>query len=114
MDNYYLKTAVEMGIFGLTALVILMYNTVMWCSRAISKINDIAQKDWARGITASLVGIVMYNFTENMLEIPLISSYFWMLAGVVMFLAYGRSQSERNMDCLLYTSLNAPLMVMTF
>lgn len=98
MDNYYLKTAVEMGIFGLTALVILMYNTVMWCSRAISKINDIAQKDWARGITASLVGIVMYNFTENMLEIPLISSYFWMLAGVVMFLAYGRSQSERNME----------------
>jgi O-antigen ligase len=96
MDNYYLKTAVEMGIFGLTAFVILMYNTVMWCSRAISKIADAAQKDWARGITASLVGIVMYNFTENMLEIPLISSYFWMLAGIVMFLAYGRTRTERD------------------
>ncbi|NLG89507.1 MAG: O-antigen polymerase [Clostridiaceae bacterium] len=96
MDNYYLKTAVEMGIFGLIALLILMYNTVMWCSRAISKISDEAQKDWARGITSSLAGIVMYNLTENMLEIPLISSYFWMLAGVVMFLAYGRSRIERD------------------
>lgn len=98
MDNYYLKTAVEMGIFGLIALIVLMYNTVMWCSRAISKIIDAEHKDWARGITASLACIVMYNFTENMLEIPLISSYFWMLAGVVMFLAYGRSQTERVME----------------
>lgn len=97
MDNYYLKTAVEMGIFGLIALIVLLYNTIMWCSRAISKISDAAQKDWARGITASLAGIVMYNLTENMLEIPLISSYFWMLAGVVMFLAYGRSHIEGDM-----------------
>ncbi len=96
MDNYYLKTAVEMGVFGLAAFVILVYNTIAWCSRAISKIKDEAQKDWVRGITAGLVGVIFYNVTENMMEIPLISSYFWMLAGVVMFLGYGQKNINRE------------------
>lgn len=96
LDNYYLKTAVEMGIFGLIALLALLYGTVAWCSRALSKIRDKAQKEWARGIVAGIFGIVMYNLLENMLEIPLISSYFWMLAGVVMFLGYGQYRKERE------------------
>jgi O-antigen ligase len=96
MDNYYLKTALEMGIFGLTALLMLIYNIVAWCSRAVKKISDGAQKDWVCGIIAGLVGVILYNFTENMLEIPLISSYFWMCAGIVMFLAYGQDNVHRS------------------
>lgn len=95
LDNYYLKTAVEMGIFGLTALLVLMYNIIAWCSRAVKKIEDTMQRDWAYGIIAGLVGVMLYNFTENMLEIPLISSYFWMATGVVMYLAYGRQETYR-------------------
>ncbi len=96
MDNYYLKTAVEMGIFGIAAFMILMYNTFTWCSRAISKIRDKEQKDWVRGIVSSIVVVILYNLTENMLEIPLIASYFWMFAGIVMFLAYGSKRLERE------------------
>ncbi|MDD4297717.1 MAG: O-antigen ligase family protein, partial [Ruminiclostridium sp.] len=96
MDNYYMKTAVEMGVFGITAFLMLMYSTIAWCARAISKIKDNAQKDWVRGIVAGLSGVIMYNLFENMFEIPLISSYFWLLAGVVMFLAYGQPQIERD------------------
>lgn len=95
LDNYYMKTAVEMGIFGLTALLMLVYNLIAWCSRAVAKIQDQMQKDWAIGIFAGLVGVILYNFTENMLEIPLISSYFWMAAGIVMFLAYGQHNIRR-------------------
>lgn len=95
LDNYYLKTAVEMGIFGLTALVMLMYNIIAWCSRAAAKIQDQMHKDWVYGIVAGLAGVILYNFTENMLEIPLISSYFWMAAGVVMYLAYGQQETYR-------------------
>lgn len=96
MDNYYMKTAVEMGIFGLTAFLMLMYSTIAWCLRGISKIKDNAQKDWTRGIIAGLSAIIMYNLFENMFEIPLISTYFWLLAGVVMFLAYGKPQLDRE------------------
>lgn len=96
MDNYFMKTAVEMGIFGLLAFLALMYSTFAWCARAISKIRDSMQRDWAIGITSGLVAIMVYNLVENMFEIPLISSYFWMLAGIVMFLAYGRHGIERE------------------
>jgi O-antigen ligase len=96
LDNYYLKTAVEMGIFGLIALVALLYNIIAWCSRAVTKIQDEMQRDWARGIIAGLVGVVLYNFTENMLEIPLISSYFWMAVGIVMYLGYGCCNTQRE------------------
>jgi len=96
LDNYYLKTAVEMGIFGMIALIALLYGTVAWCLRALSKIRDKVQKEWARGIIAGIAGIILYNLFENMLEIPLISSYFWMLAGVVMFLGYGQYSMERD------------------
>jgi O-antigen ligase len=96
MDNYYLKTAVEMGIVGLIALLMLLYNTIAWCSRAVLRIEDEEQKDWARGIVAGLISVVAYNLTENMLEIPLISSYFWMSAGIVMFLSYAQVKKERE------------------
>jgi hypothetical protein len=96
MDNYYMKTAVEMGVLGITAFLMLMYSTIAWCTRAISRINDNAQKDWTRGIIAGLSGIILYNLFENMFEIPLISSYFWLLAGIVMFLAYGQQKIERS------------------
>jgi len=96
MDNYYIKTAVEMGLVGLVALLVLLYNTFIWCYRALSKISDPEQKNWAMGILSGLVCVILYNLTENMLEIPLLSSYFWMFAGIIMFLAYGQNNIERR------------------
>lgn len=98
MDNYYIKTAVEMGLVGLIALIVLLYNTFIHCYRALSKIADQEQKDWAMGILAGLVCVILYNLTENMLEIPLLSSYFWMFAGIIMFLAYGQNNVTRKED----------------
>jgi len=96
MDNYYIKTAVEMGLVGLIALLVLLYNTFIWCYRALKKITDPEQKNWAMGILAGIVCVILYNLTENMLEIPLLSSYFWMFAGIIMFLAYGQNNIERE------------------
>lgn len=101
MDNYYMKTAVEMGVVGLIALLVLLYNTFIWCYRGLAKISDPEQKDWATGILAGLVCVILYNLTENMLEIPLLSSYFWMFAGIVMFLAYGQNKVEREGDSVI-------------
>jgi len=98
MDNYYLKTAVEMGITGLIALLVLLYNTFVHCYRAVKNIADGEQKEWATGILAGLVCVILYNLTENMLEIPLLSSYFWMFAGIIMFLAYGQNNVNREQE----------------
>lgn len=104
MDNYYLKTAVEMGLVGLIALLVLLYNTFKWCYRALSRISDPEQQNWAMGILSGIVCVILYNLTENMLEIPLLSSYFWMFAGIIMFLAYGQDNVERKQEPASFTS----------
>ena len=104
MDNYYIKTAVEMGLVGLIALLALLYNTFILCYRAVAKIVDIEQRNWAMGILSGLVCVILYNLTENMLEIPLLSTYFWMFAGIIMFLAYGQNNIQRDADAVPITS----------
>ena len=106
MDNYYMKTAVEMGIVGFIALLILLYNTFVHCYRAMKKITDTEQKNWAMGILSGLVCVIMYNLTENMLEIPLLSSYFWMFAGIIMFLAYGQNNVSRKPETASVSSVS--------
>ncbi len=98
MDNYYLKTLVEMGLIGFVALLALLFNTFYKSYKAISKIQNQEQQNWAIGILSGLVCVILYNLTENMLEIPLLSSYFWMLAGVLMFLAYGQNKVDRQAE----------------
>ena len=101
MDSYYLKTAVEMGIIGLFAFVLLMYNTLAWGYREAMKIKDLVQKDLVTGIVAGLFGVAFHNIYENIFEIPMMSAYFWMLAGIAMYLAYGQYQTERDASSIV-------------
>lgn len=108
MDNYYLKTAVEMGSVGLFALLVLLFNTFYKSYKAIPKIQDEEQQNWAIGILSGLVCVILYNLTENMLEIPLLSSYFWMLAGILMFLAYGQNNIDRTENVSIESESGSP------
>jgi cell division protease FtsH len=108
MDNYYLKTAVEMGSVGLFALLVLLFNTFYKSYKAIPKIQDEEQQNWAIGILSGLVCVILYNLTENMLEIPLLSSYFWMLAGILMFLAYGQNNVDRTENVSIESESGSP------
>ena len=58
------------------------------------------------GILSGLVCVIMYNLTENMLEIPLLSSYFWMFAGIIMFLAYGQNNVSRKPETASVSSVS--------
>lgn len=86
MDNYYLKTAVETGLFGLAAFVMLMYQVVICSYRTIRKTSDSRLRIMEIGVMSGLLGIIVHNLIENVFEVPMITSYFWMLAAVMMFL----------------------------
>jgi len=87
MDNYFLKTAVEMGIVGLSAFVILIYNTVIWSYRSIRNTDGTLERQLVQGIFASICGLVVPNFFENVFEVPMMVTYFWILAATAMFFA---------------------------
>ncbi|MFA6309390.1 MAG: O-antigen ligase family protein [Clostridia bacterium] len=88
MDNYYLKTAVEMGIFGISAFLILMYNVLIWSIRAIKRITDKKMSTLVQAAIASMSGVLVTNFFENVFEVPVMVTYFWIIVAVVMYLGY--------------------------
>lgn len=88
MDNYYLKTAVESGIIGFLAFVMLMYSVFISSVRTINVTEEKAMKELEIGILAGLSGVMIHNWVENVFEVPLMTSLFWLLAGVMMHLWY--------------------------
>lgn len=86
MDNYYLKTAVEMGIIGLVSFLILMYQVAIWNLRASIRIVEPYYKELAAGAFAGLVGVIVHNFVENVFEVPTMVAYFWVVCAIVMHL----------------------------
>ncbi len=88
MDNYYLKTAVEMGIVGISAFLVLLYNVLIWSIRAIKRIKDNRMSTLVIGAVAGMSGVLVTNFFENIFEVPMMVTYFWIIAAVVMYLGY--------------------------
>ncbi len=86
MDNYFLKTAVETGLVGLCAFVILMVQAVVWSYRTFIMCKDKYYKIILSGIFAGILGTVFHNFVENIFEVPMMTSYFWVLVAIVMHL----------------------------
>jgi len=91
MDNYYLKTAVEGGLAGLGAFLILVFNVVVWGIRAIFKLSKEIDKEkfnYGVGIFAGLVGVLVHNLVENVFEVPMMVTYFWLMAAILMFIGH--------------------------
>ena len=84
MDNYYLKTAVETGIVGVAAMLGLMYGVIINSLRTVSAASDKRTKELSAGITAGLTGVIVHNFVENVFEVPLMCTVFWLFVGIIM------------------------------
>ncbi len=107
MDNYYLKTAVETGIVGVTAMFGLMYCVIINSLRTVSIVDNKRIKELSAGITAGLTGVIVHNFVENVFEVPLMCTVFWLFVGVIMaiwfherkdYLRAKRHEARRRMN----------------
>jgi O-antigen ligase len=85
MDNYFLKTAVEMGILGLAAFTILMAAVFIWSLRTAVRLKDKYLREVSAGAFCGLAGVIVHNFVENVFEVPMMVAYFWLIAAVVMW-----------------------------
>lgn len=94
VDNYFLKIAVEMGLVGLGAFCILIYNVLAWGLRAVYRTANVESLSMAQGIYAGLVGVVVPNFVENVFEVPMMMAYFWIFAAVLIFLGYNNVRKQ--------------------
>ncbi len=95
MDNYYLKTVVEMGFAGLAAFLVLIYNLVIWSLRTIKKLLDRSMLLLSQGAFAGLCGILVHNLAENVFEEPMMVTYFWITAALIFVMGRSANNEKR-------------------
>ncbi len=88
VDNYYIKEAVEMGIFGLVTFLAALYNGVVWSLRASYKVEDKTLKGIVQSGFGAMVGILITNVVLNNFDAPSVTTYFWTIAAICVFLGY--------------------------
>ena len=84
MDNYMLKTAVESGLIGFGAFAMLIYSVIINSIRTIRLADTKISKELTIGILSGLCAVIIHNFTENVFEVPMMTSLFWMFVAVIM------------------------------
>lgn len=93
-DNFYLKTAAEMGMIGLSSFIYLLYRGCIESLRTIRELKDPKLYNMAVGIFAGLLGILAQNAVENVFEVPMMATYFWLLVAVLLSLRYVEAASQ--------------------
>ncbi|MDH7577567.1 MAG: O-antigen ligase family protein [Bacillota bacterium] len=105
VDNYYLKLAVETGLLGLTAFLWLLLNAVRYLSGALRELAaDPDRRAYACGITAGLLGVLAHNGVENIFEVPMMQTLFWILLGTVAWMVPGGRRQAPGRECFLEAS----------
>ncbi len=80
MDNYYLKTLVEMGYLGLAFFILLLFGLVLWSLRSIGRTTG-ATRATVRTLfgfhVLSMCGVLVHCYFGNIFKVPYMMAYFW-------------------------------------
>ncbi|MGI6751233.1 MAG: O-antigen ligase family protein [Anaerovoracaceae bacterium] len=106
MDNYYLKTMVEMGYLGILIYLLLLAAFVVWGIRAIYRSGQGFNRGMGQGVSeplkrsigdprvlavsifSGMCGVLVHCYFENIFEVPYMMSYFWGLAALLMYIGF--------------------------
>ncbi|WP_409226978.1 O-antigen ligase family protein [Gudongella sp. SC589] len=83
LDNYYLKTLTEMGIYGIGALLFVIISFIASTARIIRSQTVLRYKIMVIGLFAGAMGVLAQNFVENIFEVPAMIAYFWITVALI-------------------------------
>lgn len=90
MDNYYLKTLVEMGYVGLVSYVYLLVSNAYSTLKGLFRTRKCGLSLLSAGMFSGMVGVLAHSFFENIFEVPYMNSYFWGMAAAIMYISFLR------------------------
>jgi O-antigen ligase len=100
MDNYYLKTAIEMGLIGLAAFMALIICVLLQGIKTLGYLRKDPetkpQRELVLGAFAGMCGVLFHNIFENIFEVPMMVTYFWILAAYIIFTGRMNPESEKR------------------
>jgi O-antigen ligase len=85
-DNYYIKTAAELGFVGLALYSITLFYILVGGFRRLRALKDQKLKNIGWAIQAGIFAFLAHNFTENLWEEPPLAVAFWFLCGILFLL----------------------------
>lgn len=83
LDNYYLKTLTEMGIYGILGLAFVIICFIVFAAKIIRHQANMIKKLINIGLFASAIGVLTQNFVENIFEVPAMAIYFWVVVALI-------------------------------
>lgn len=90
MDNYYLKTLVEMGYVGFGFYLLLIAGFLANGMRAMFRTRKTPVFSMSAGVFAGLAGVLTHSLFENIFEVPYMNAYFWGLAALLLWMGFLR------------------------
>ena len=91
-DNYYVKILTENGYVGLISFILMMAGVVWTGLRGWFRQRTEAHAPLCAGMLASLCGVLMHCYYENIFEEPYIGVCFWSIAAMMMYLGFIRDR----------------------
>jgi len=83
-ESWYVKTYLELGVFGL-AIVVALLGTLMYrAARAHLRVRDSRLKMASAAILALMGWVLIYCLKAQYFDLDPINVYFWLLAGILM------------------------------
>ncbi|WP_353093403.1 O-antigen ligase family protein [Tissierella praeacuta] len=96
LDNYYLKTLTEMGIYGIVGLAFVVICFIIFSIKIIRYQDDIRKRIVAIGLFSGAIGVLAQNFVENIFEVPAMIIYFWIVIALINAFAPKRETINRK------------------
>ena len=100
VDNYFLKTMVEMGYSGLAAFCLMLLGFLGAACRALYRKAQDFKAGLDRlfplcaGMFAGLCGVIVHCFFENIFEEPYMMAWFWSIAGLIAYFGFLRKEAR--------------------
>ena len=91
-DNYYVKILTENGFIGLISFIIMMAGVVWAGLRAWFEQKAEPHAPLCAGLLASLCGVLMHCYYENIFEEPYMGVCFWTIAAMLMYFGFIRDR----------------------
>ncbi|MFO7941945.1 MAG: O-antigen ligase family protein [Bacillota bacterium] len=84
VDNYYVKTAVEMGLLGLIAFLYWIWAPVRAAYARWRRLRGRRLWRLYAGVICALAAVLLHNGVENIFEVPYMNAYFWFILGLLL------------------------------
>lgn len=96
VHNSYLKVQSELGIPGICVFIAMIVLILVKTNKFITKISDKFFLGFYKGYFISIIVFFIMNISDNLLFVPKISMYFWILVAISQSMIYNNSRDFRK------------------